>query len=198
MIMPKNPPCQNDRTVKTPAKKPKKVKRVRLTPKQKDFLHWVLTQGTTVESAMDNLHIWPRMLDRWLTQPHFNKAIDFKLSQYRLQTRINASLFAPRAVRTLGYMFNTEADFETKRKASVDLLKIQGAINREKSCQKSQASEDSQTTNSGAQVAHGGAPVAQSGAPMAHGGSPGRAVVNEKHQNSAQNPRFQLQIAENK
>ncbi len=196
MIMP-NPECKPKQANLSPAKKPKKAKRIRLTPKQKDFLHWVLTQGSTVESAMDNLRIWPRMLDRWLTQPHFNKAIDFKLSQYRLQTRINASLFAPRAVRTLGYMFNTDADFETKRKASVDLLKIQGAINREKSCQKSQAAQDTQAASGGAQVAHEGAPEAQSGAPMAHSGSRRRAVVNENHQNSASNPRFQLNIAEN-
>jgi hypothetical protein len=191
MIMP-NPERKLKKSVST------RKKRIRLTPKQKDFLHWVLTLGSTVESAMDNLKIWPRMLDRWLTQPHFNKAIDFKLSQYRLQTRINASLFAPRAVRTLGYMFNTEADFETKRKASVDLLKIQGVINHEKSCRKSQASGDSQAAPGGAPVAHEGAPVTNSGAPMAHSGSRQRTAVNEKHQNSAQNQRFQLQIAENR
>jgi hypothetical protein len=195
MIMP-NPERELKQTNPTPVKKPKKAKRIRLTPKQKDFLHWVLTQGSTVESAMDNLRIWPRMLDRWLTQPLFNKAIDFKLSQFRLQTRINASLFAPRAVRTLGYMFNTEADFETKRKASVDLLKLLNAINHEESRRNSQVPEVSQVAYGGAQVAHEGEKVAHEGAPMAHSGSRRHAVVNENHRNSMPNPRFQLNIAE--
>ncbi len=191
MIMP-NPPKKPKKNASNPKK------RLRLTPKQKDFLHWVLTLGATVEYAMDNLHIQPRMLDRWLAQPHFNQAIDFKLSQFRLQIRINASLFAPRAVRTLGYMFNTEADFETKRKASVDLLKLLEAIHPDKSCGKSQTPRISQAAPDGAQAAYSGAQTAQNGAPAAHNGSPRRTAVNQKRFNFASNPRFQLQIDETK
>lgn len=184
MIMP-NPERKPKKTNSTPKK------RIRLTRKQAEFLHWVFALGATVESAMDNLHIWPSMLDNWLRQPRFNEAIEFKLAQFRLQIRINATLFAPRAVRTLGYMFDTQADFETKRKASVDLLKILDAINQEQSCRKSQVSRVTQAAPGGAQVAH-------SGAPRAHTGAQGRAAVQENTPKLAPNPRFQLNIAENR
>ena len=175
MIMP-NPERENKKTNLSPKR------RIRITRKQAQFLDRILVRSYTVEAAMDELGIWPRLLDNWLRQPRFNEAIDFRLNQLQLQIRINAALFAPRAVRTLGYMFDTQADFETKRKASVDLLKIQDSLKKvnpnnthvsnTRQC-RSAKSIDSACVNSRASEAQRrGAPVVPGGAPEAPGGAP--------------------------
>ncbi len=174
MIMPNNTPTKQKKT-------PKPRKRVRLTPKQVMFIDRILSRGYTVEAAMDELGIWPRLLDDWLRQPRFNQAIDFKLNQYHLQTRINAALFAPRAVRTLGYMFDTRADYETKRKASVDLLRVL----------------DSCKTQKESPAAQGRGPQeARSGSPRAQAGTPSPAAAPQNSNKIVQNPRFQFNNAQ--
>ena len=158
--------------------------RVRLTPKQARFINRIIDCGYTVEAAMDELSIWPRMLDNWLNQPRFNEALEFKLSQYRLQARINAALFAPSAVRTLGYMFDTKADFETKRKASVDLLKFHQFMNPDKpSPKKEKPSKPETATNSGTAVASGGFRPANDGTQK----SPQNPVSSPKTKKSDEN-----------
>lgn len=156
MIMP-NAEHENKKTKSTPQK------RVRLTPKQNQFIYRIFNRSYTVEAAMDELRIWPCLLDQWLKEDRFKQAIDFKLAQFTLQARINAVIFTPRAVRTLGYMYDSKADDETKRKACVDLLKIHNSLGQKNS--------GSPAASGGAQVARSGSHLAQNGAHLAHIGS---------------------------
>ena len=93
-----------------------KPKSKRLTRKQKSFLINVLLAGRTIDQAMDELKIWPRLLHTWLQQPHFLEAIEIRLAQYHLQARIEAAKAAGM------YCIAIETSLERKHLQAADCI----------------------------------------------------------------------------
>jgi hypothetical protein len=125
MILPNNPTCENDRAVPVLPQKPQKPKRIRLDKKQRWFLGNVFDGGQAVEEALRDLHIRHQTLRRWFTKPVFLNALENRISNYHLHSRIEVARFVPIAVNGLGFICKETVKVESVRKACNDVLKLQ-------------------------------------------------------------------------
>gem|GEM_PF-5272653 len=104
----------------------------RLTRKQQWFLETVLDVGCPLEQAMADGRITPRLLHSWLQQPRFLHAVEIRMAQYRLETRIEAARAACQAVHTLARITAHASRYDIVRQAGMDLVKIHHDLENEK------------------------------------------------------------------
>ncbi|HQJ66585.1 MAG TPA: hypothetical protein PKX73_00005, partial [Anaerohalosphaeraceae bacterium] len=104
----------------------------RLTRKQQWFLETVLDVGCPLEQAMTDGRITPRLLHSWLQQPRFLHAVEIRMAQYRLETRIEAARAACQAVHTLARITAHASRYDIVRQAGMDLVKIHHDLENEK------------------------------------------------------------------
>lgn len=104
----------------------------RLTKKQSIFLHNLFESGQVFEHALSDLSISYRMLYSWLQQPRFLHAIEVRMAQFHLQTRLQSARSACHAVQSLSDLCSRSVNHGVVRQASMDLLKIHHAFDTQK------------------------------------------------------------------
>ena len=124
----------------------KKPKRVRLTRKQRCFFINVFEAGWPIPTALQDLRIRRRTLQRWLDQPHFRQELEMHMSQFDLETRMEVARSTPAAISSLNSLGSTSLNHEFVRKTLNDVIKLRQEFARQDTAAKSVKKEEKTET----------------------------------------------------